>query len=104
MLRVDARQGEPVITVTALAVLLETEGYESHAFPVDYVGETRRAECGAEFGVDELGPTGDTTPGCEKCQLAFGTYIAQRLQRQIPVTQERLRCMLEDMPEGAWTS
>lgn len=104
MLRVEAGQGEPVITVAALEIVLETEGYESHAFPVDYVGETRRAECGAEFGVDQLGPTGDTTPECEPCQLAYGTYIAQRLQEQVPVTQARLRNMLEDMPEGAWAS
>ncbi|MFS8104058.1 hypothetical protein LFM09_43790 [Lentzea alba] len=104
MLRVEARQDEPVITVAALEILLETEGYESHAFPMDYVGETRRTECGAEYGVDQLGSTSDTTPECEKCKLAYGAYIAQKLQKQVPVTQARLRDLLEDMPEGAWTS
>ncbi|WP_146231684.1 hypothetical protein [Lentzea atacamensis] len=93
-----------MITVAALEILLETEGYESHVFPTDYVGEKRRTECGAEYDVDQLGPTGDTTPECENCQLAYGTYIAQRLEEQVPVTQARLRDLLDDMPEGAWAS
>lgn len=93
-----------MITVTALEILLDTEGSRSHVFPVDFAGPTHRAECHSEFSVGQLTATHDLVPTCGSCRDRWGSYQADKLEKSAEETPARIKALLESLPAGTWIS
>lgn len=93
-----------MITVTELEIFLETGESRSHVFPVNFTGDTRRAECGDEFGVGQLTTAYDIVPTCGSCRDRWGSYQADKLEASAASAPARIKALLESLPEGTWIS